>query len=101
MLVEGLPPGGATTRAAAGHHWRHIEFMIAQLLNETVRHRVDFGNANRPEKAALQPYPDPVWTPHEPTPKAKAKKARQEQAEARSGYLRIVAIATPRYAETG
>ncbi|MFF0139331.1 hypothetical protein ACFYRN_23155 [Streptomyces sp. NPDC005227] len=101
VMVEGLPPDGATARAVAGHHWRHLEFMISRLLDETARLRVDFGNANRAEKAPAQEYPEPVWTPTQPSKKKKAKQARKEHAEARAGYLRIVAIATPQYAETG
>lgn len=101
VMVEGLPADGATARAAAGHHWRHLEFMLAQLLNETVRMRVDFGNANRAEKAPAQEYPEPVWTPTQPSEKKKAKAARKEKVQARAGYLRIVALATPEYAEKG
>ncbi|MEW1568322.1 hypothetical protein AB0454_35760 [Streptomyces sp. NPDC093509] len=101
VMVEGLPPDGATARAVAGHHWRHLEFMVAQMLNETVRMRVDFGNANRAEKAPAQEYPEPVWTPTQPSKKQKAKKVRKERVEARAGYLRIVALATPEHAEKG
>lgn len=101
VMVEGLPPDGATARAASGHHWRHLEFMVAHLLDETARLRVDFGNANREEKAPAREYPEPVWRPGQPSEKKQAAKKRKEQAAARAGYLRIVAIATPEYAEKG
>jgi len=101
-MVEGLPPDGATARAAAGHHWGHTEFMLADLVDLMARLRVDFGNANRPEKASPQPYPEPVWRPEAPGAKKKReKKTRQEEAAARSGYLRIVSQVTPQYAEKG
>jgi hypothetical protein len=100
--VEGLPPDGALARKAAGHHWQHEHFMLADLLDVQVRARVDFANANRAEKAPMQPYPDAVWRPEAPSVKKKReKKARKEAAEARSGYLRIVSLVTPEYAEKG
>ncbi len=102
-MVEGLPPDGALARTTAGHHWQHRDFMLADLLDEMARLRTDFGNAHRDEKkAAPRPYPDLVWRPEKPGAKKKRKKkARQEAAEARSGYMRIVALATPQYAEKG
>lgn len=101
-MVEGLPPDGALARRLAGHHWQHRDFMLADLVDEIARLRVDFGNANRPEKTAANSYRDPVWRPEKPGAKKKrAKKARQETAAARSGYLRIVAQVTPEYAEKG
>lgn len=100
-MVEGLPPNGALARKLAGHHWQHAEFMLADLVDLTARLRVDFGNANRDEKAALTPYPDPVWRPNQPSKKKQAKKRRRESAEARAGYMRIVAIVTPEHAEKG
>ncbi|MFM9473952.1 hypothetical protein [Streptomyces scabiei] len=100
-MVEGLPPDGALARKMAGHHWQHTEFMLAALADELARLRVDFGNANRAEKAPLQPYPEPVWRPNQPSKKQKAKKDRREHTKARAGYLRIVAIVTPEHAEKG
>ncbi|HET9381327.1 MAG TPA: hypothetical protein VFP69_10910 [Streptomyces sp.] len=62
----------------------------------------DFRNANRPENAPAQPYPEPVWRPEAAKAKKKReKKARREAAEARAGYMRIVALATPQHAEKG
>lgn len=102
VMVEGLPANGATARAMAGHHWGHLEFMAADLVDVMARLRVDFGNANRAEKAPMQPYPDPVWRPEKPAAKKKReKKARKESADARAGYLRIVAQVTPEHAEKG
>ncbi|MEV8396265.1 hypothetical protein, partial [Streptomyces sp. NPDC056650] len=91
----------ATARAAAGHHWQHTEFMLADLLDLTSRLLTDFRNANRPEKAPQQEYPEPVWRPGQPSEKQRKKKARKEHAEARAGYLRIVAQVTPQHAEKG
>lgn len=76
--------------------------MLADLLDIQQRARVDFANANRGEKAPLQPYPEKVWRPEAPSVKKKRKKkARKEAAEARNGYLRIVSLVTPQYAEKG
>ncbi|MFE6426737.1 MULTISPECIES: hypothetical protein [Streptomyces] len=76
--------------------------MVADLLDNQLRARVDFANANRSEKAPMQPYPEKVWRPEKPDAAEKRKKqARKEAAEARSGYLRIVAQVTPEYAEKG
>ncbi|PZH18773.1 hypothetical protein C1I97_03405 [Streptomyces sp. NTH33] len=101
VMVEGLPPDGAVARAAAGHHWQHTEFMLADLLDLMARLLTDFRNANRPEKAAPQPYPEPVWRPGQPSEKQRKRQARKEHAEARAGYQRIVALATPQHAEKG
>ncbi|MFI5859149.1 hypothetical protein [Streptomyces parvulus] len=89
-------------RAATGYTWQHLEFMVADLLDNQHRARVDFVNANRDEKAPMQPYPDPVWRPEKPeAAKKRRRQDRMEAAEARSGYLRIVAQVTPEYAEKG
>ncbi|MDX2802375.1 hypothetical protein [Streptomyces scabiei] len=101
VLVEGLPPDGALARAATGHHWQHLEYMTADLVDLMARLRVDFANANRAEKAPMQPYPEPVWRPGAPSKKKQAKKARKENAQARAGYMRIVSLVTPEYAEKG
>ncbi|MEF9903670.1 hypothetical protein [Streptomyces sp. P9-A2] len=89
------------SRRTVGHHWQHLEFMLAELLDLQARFRTDFGNANRDEKAAPRPYPDPVWRPNQPSEKQQAKAKQREAAEARTGYMRIVALATPQYAEKG
>ncbi|MFJ3826241.1 hypothetical protein [Streptomyces nodosus] len=102
VLVEGLPPDGALVRRLAGHHWQHGDFLAADLVDLMARLLTDFRNANRPEKAPLQEYPEPVWRPgREAAEKQQRKKARRERAEARAGYLRIVAVATPEHAEKG
>jgi len=100
-MVEGLPPDGALARRIAGHHWQHRDFMTADLVDVLSRLLTDFRNANRGEKAPMQPYPEPLWRPGAPSEKQKAKKARKEAAEARTGYMRIVAQVTPEYAEKG
>ncbi|MFF2651468.1 hypothetical protein [Streptomyces sp. NPDC058045] len=99
-MVEHLPPDGALARKLAGHHWQHSDFMLAGLVDLTAQLRVDFGNANRAEKAPPHEYPEPVWRPGEAAAKkAQKKKDRRERAEARTGYMRIVAQVTPEHAE--
>ncbi|MFD7319225.1 hypothetical protein [Streptomyces sp. NPDC059883] len=101
VLVEHLPPDSATGRAVLGHHWSHETYMLADLLDLNARLHVDFRNANRGEKSPEEPYPEPAWRPGDRTPKQKAKAARKALAEARQGYRRIVAIATPEHMEKG
>ncbi|XUZ29550.1 hypothetical protein ACQVDT_07175 [Streptomyces sp. RMIT01] len=101
-MVEGLPPNGALARRLAGHHWEHSDVMTADVVDLLAALVTDFRNANKAEDAPLQPYPDPVWRPAKPSVKKKRKrKAAREATEARKGYLRIVALATPKHAETG
>lgn len=100
--MEGLPPNGALTRKAVGHPLDYSDFRAADLVDLIGQLLTDFRNANRAEKTPAQPYPEPVWRPEKPgAKKARAKKARREAAQARSGYLRIVAQVTPQYAEKG
>ncbi|WP_234020710.1 hypothetical protein [Streptomyces sp. Tu 6176] len=101
-MVEGLPPNGALARKLAGHHWQHADFMTADLVDLMARLVTDFRNANRGEKTAPQEYPPPVWRPgQKAAEKKRHRKARREAAEARAGYQRIVALATPQHAERG
>lgn len=101
-MVEGLPPNGAVARAAAGHHWQHADFMTADLVDLLAQLVTDFRNANRSEKTPAQEYPPAAWRPNEKAAnKARKKKARRDAAEARAGYLRIVAQVTPQHAEKG
>ncbi|MEV7959299.1 hypothetical protein ACIOHC_41300 [Streptomyces sp. NPDC088252] len=101
VLVEGLPPGGALGRAASRSPWGTTEYLLAELIDRIGRLETDFRNANRSEKTAAQPYPDPVWRPGDPTPAQKAKAEAKAAREARQGYQRIVAIATPQHTEKG
>lgn len=101
-MVEGLPPNGALARKVAGHHLEYSDFRAADLVDLMGQLLTDFRNANRTEKAPAQPYPEKVWRPEPPGEKKKReKKERKEAAEARSGYMRIVAQVTPEYAEKG
>ncbi|MGW1219462.1 hypothetical protein ACWD6O_34330 [Streptomyces californicus] len=101
-MVEGLPPDGALARRMAGHHWIHRDFMTADLVDLLSQLVVNHRNANKPEDAPVQPHAEPVWRPEKPSVKKKRKKkARREAAEARAGYERIVALATPQHTETG
>lgn len=101
VMVEGLPPDGALARAASRSPWTTTQYQLAELLDRAGRMETDFRNANRSEKTAAQDYPEPVWRPGDPSPKQKAKAERIAAREARQGYQRIVAIATPQYAEKG
>ncbi|WP_256094752.1 hypothetical protein [Streptomyces sp. EN27] len=101
-MVEGLPPNGALARRLAGHHWEHSDFMLADVLDAVGQLVTDFRNANKAEKAPVQPYPEKVWRPEKPgAAKKRKKKAAREAAEGRAGYRRIVSLATPRYSEMG
>ncbi|MFJ6440267.1 hypothetical protein [Streptomyces sp. NPDC091649] len=101
-MVEGLPPNGALARRLAGHHWEHRDFMTADVVDLLAHLVVDHRNANKREDAPVQPYPEPVWRPEKPgAEKKRRKQAAREAAEARNGYQRIVALATPRHAEKG
>ncbi|MFD9952477.1 hypothetical protein [[Kitasatospora] papulosa] len=101
VLVEHLPPAGAVGRAVSGTPWGGAEYQLAELLDRVGRMETDFRNANRAEGKPQLDYPEPVWRPGDPTPKQKAKAARKADRKARQGYQRIVAIATPQYAEKG
>ncbi|MFD7111497.1 hypothetical protein ACFWAF_15010 [Streptomyces microflavus] len=101
-MVEGLPPTGALARRLSGHHWEHRDFMTADLVDVMGQLVTDFRNANKAEKSPTLPYPERVWRPEKPgAKKQRQKKARREATEARTGYLGIVALATPQYAEKG
>ena len=101
-MVEGLPPNGALARKAAGHHLQYGDFRAADLVDLIGQLLTDFRNVNRAEKAAPSPYPEPVWRPGKSSAqKKRAKKTRKEASQARSGYLRIVALVTPQHAEKG
>lgn len=100
-MVEGLPPDGALARAAAGHHWTQDTFHGAHVLDLLGELVTDFRNANRSEKSRQLPYPEPVWRPGDPSPKQRAEAEARELQEARQGYRRIVAIATPEHVVKG
>ncbi|MGW7473656.1 hypothetical protein ACWGIT_18935 [Streptomyces cyaneofuscatus] len=95
MLVEGLPPGGALARAATTSSWTSTDYQLAEVRDLLARMKVDFANANRGEKSPLQPYPEPVWRPGDPTPKQKARAEARELRKARAGYHRIVGMVLP------
>ncbi|MEU6872388.1 hypothetical protein [Streptomyces sp. NPDC046751] len=100
-MVEGLPPGGALGRAASKSPWSSTEYLLAELADRIGRMETDFRNANRGEKTPVRPYPDPVWRPGDPAPKQREAAERKAEAAARQDYQRIVAVATPQYAEKG
>ncbi|MEU9199021.1 hypothetical protein [Streptomyces sp. NPDC048332] len=101
VMVEGLPPGGALARAITDSPWGTAEYQLADLLDGIARMETDFRNANRGEKSQAEPYPDRTWRPGDPSPKQKAKAEAKAARKGRQGYQRIVAMATPQYAEKG
>ncbi|MFJ2702972.1 hypothetical protein ACIO3R_07205 [Streptomyces sp. NPDC087428] len=98
-MVEHLPPDGALARAASRSPWTSTDYLLANLADQQARMATDFRNANRSEKTAAEPYPEPVWRPGDPSPKQRAKAEAKAAREAREGYRRIVAQMTPQYAD--
>lgn len=95
VLVEGLPPDGATARAATGNAWTLADWRIADVVDLLGRLVIDFENVHRPEKAPTLPYPDKVWRPGAPSAKAKAKAKAKAERQAREGYEDIVSKVAP------
>lgn len=89
-MTEGLPPDGALTRAAAGHHWTHLDYSTADTRDLVEMLLVAFVNANRPEKQPAVPYPKPSWRPGDPLPEETAAADEERDAKARAAYRRIV-----------
>jgi hypothetical protein len=84
VLVEGLPPDGASARAAAGHHWQAGDYHRADTRDLLELLFVAFCNANRAENTPAQPWPEPSWRPGDPLPDPPAdpevKRARAREA---------------------
>jgi hypothetical protein len=93
VMVEGLPPDGATARAHNGHAWQPLDYAAADsrdLLNLLL---TAFLNANRdPKKGAPLPWPKPGWRPGDPVPDEAEQ--TEKKARARAAYEHIVAQAT-------
>jgi hypothetical protein len=95
VMVENLPPNGATARAHNGHTWQPLDYAAADtrdLLNLLL---TAFINANRDPQRQRQPlpWPKPGWRPGDPTPEQEAARSEQQQARARAAYEHIVARA--------
>ncbi|WP_431980005.1 hypothetical protein [Streptomyces qinglanensis] len=95
MLVQGLPPDGATSRAVQGHSWTLADFRQARIYNELAWMNAAFYNAHRDPKKPERPGPEPVWEPGGKTPAQKAKAKKKELAAAREGYEDIVSQVAP------
>lgn len=95
VMVENLPPDGATARAQAGHHWQHLDYAAANMTDLLARLLTQFENANRAEKAPPQPLPERVWRPGDPLPEDTAAAEAEQRAAARATYERINAKVLP------
>ncbi|OUD02572.1 hypothetical protein [Streptomyces swartbergensis] len=93
VMVEHLPPSGATARAYNSHAWQPLDFAAADtrdLLNLLL---TAFVNAHRDPKKPAVPWPEPGWRPGDPTPEESAAKSEEQQARARAAYQHILARA--------
>lgn len=93
VMVENLPPDGATARAHNGHAWQPLDYAAADtrdLLNLLL---TAFINANRDPQRQRQPlpWPKPGWRPGDPLPEQTAEQSEQQQARARAAYEHILA----------
>lgn len=95
MLVQGLPPDGATARAVNGHAWTLSDFHRADQVDLLARIDVALRNAYRAEKAPPVPWPEPVWRPGQESPEQKRKAKKRAAQAAREGYEDIVAQVAP------
>ncbi|SFK72962.1 hypothetical protein [Streptomyces pini] len=95
VMVENLPPDGATARAQAGHDWRHVDYAAENVVDLLAQFVTDFRNAHRdPDKPAL-PYPERGWRPGDPLPEETAEDAEHKRDQARTAYQRITAQVLP------
>lgn len=90
VMAEGLPPDGALVRAAAGHHWTHLDYSATDTRDLVELLLVAFVNANRDPEKPAQPYPKPSWRPGDPLPEETAAADEERNARARAAYHRIV-----------
>jgi hypothetical protein len=92
VLVEHLPPDGATARANNGHSWRQSDYAAADSRDLLALLLTAFVNANRdPQKGSPLPWPKPSWRPGDPVPDE--AQADQDKARAKAAYEHIVAQA--------
>ncbi|MFB6875665.1 hypothetical protein [Streptomyces sp. NPDC056323] len=89
VMVEGLPPNGATARAVAGHHWTHADWAAADTRDFLDLLFVAFVNANRDPKKPAAPWPEPSWRPGDPLPEDTTAAEDEKSARARAAYDRI------------
>ncbi|WP_328721731.1 hypothetical protein OHT52_21065 [Streptomyces sp. NBC_00247] len=89
VMVEGLPPDGATARAAAGNPWTQADWSRADARDLLELLFIAFANVNRAENSPEIPWPEPSWRPGDPPPADAAAAAEEQRARARAAYERI------------
>ncbi|MFF9088655.1 hypothetical protein ACF1BE_19925 [Streptomyces sp. NPDC014991] len=95
VMVEGLPPGGALSRAVSGHAWSHDTYAAADSRDLLALLFTAFVNANRDPKKPPMPWPKPGWRPGDPLPEESEAAAEQGRAQARVAYEHITAQVLP------
>lgn len=95
VLVEHLPPDGATARAINGHEWRAETYAAADSRDLLALLFTAFVNANRDPKKAEMPYPEPGWRPGDPLPEDRKQRDEQDRAQARAAYAHITSQVLP------
>jgi hypothetical protein len=95
VMVEHLPPDGATARARNGHAWQVGDYAAADSRDLLALLFTAFVNANRKEGTSAMPWPEPGWRPGDPTPEESAAKAEQNRAQARAAYEHITSQVLP------
>lgn len=94
VMVEGLPPTGATARAHNGHAWQQLDYAAADTRDLVNMLLTAFLNANRdPKRSTAMPWPKPGWRPGDPLPAQDSEKQQQDKARAKAAYEHIVARA--------
>lgn len=91
VLVEQLPPDGATARAHNGHAWQSLDYAAADSRDLLALLFTAFVNANRDPKKPPMAYPEPGWRPGDPTPDESEATAERDRAKARAAYEHILA----------
>ncbi|MCT9142948.1 hypothetical protein [Streptomyces violarus] len=95
VMVENLPPTGATARANNGHAWQAETYAAADSRDLLALLFTAFVNANRDPKKPPMAYPEPGWRPGDPTPEESAAAAERDRAKARTAYEHITAQVLP------
>jgi hypothetical protein len=95
VLVEALPPDGATARAANGHAWQAETYAAADSRDLLALLFTAFVNANRDPKKPPMPWPEPGWRPGDPLPEESAAAAARDKAKARAAFDHITSQVLP------
>ncbi|MFJ9979703.1 hypothetical protein [Streptomyces cyaneofuscatus] len=95
VMVEHLPPDGATARAHNGHTWQSIDYTATDTRDLLALLFTAFVNANRDPAKPSMPWPEPAWRPGDPTPEESEAQAERNRAKARAAYDHITAQVLP------